>query len=131
MQFEARYGESVKVLTHTKEYKIRKTNMKRNIYLMNTMANKNYIGQEEAAQAEGERGGGEDGEQEGRRGSSGAGGEQEQEEGRRREEEERRGLDRRREVDRRRELAAEPSSGGTAIVEVVRPRLVYKILHRN
>ena len=51
---------------------------------------------------------------------SGAGGEQGQEEGRRREEEERRGLDRRREVDRRRELAAEPSSRGTARVEVVR-----------
>ena len=43
VQFEARYGESVKVLTHTKEYKIKQTIMKRNVYLMNTTATKTIL----------------------------------------------------------------------------------------
>ena len=74
MQFEARYGESVKVLTHTKEYNIKKTIMKRNIYLMNTMATQIILARRKRPKL---RGKGEGARMGSRRGEGGAQGQEE------------------------------------------------------
>ena len=78
VQCEARYGESVKVLTHTKEYKIKQTIMKRNVYLMNTTATKTILARRKPPKPRGKGAGASMGSRRGERGVQG----QEEEESR-------------------------------------------------